>query len=428
MTRNRLRRDRFARWLTAIAALGLLVRVTYVAGFRRNKVFAGDAYFYHSGANLLVHGYGFIAPVQYLVLHIRLQAADHPPLYILFLAIPSALGLGTTFAHMLWSSCLGAATVALTGLVGRRVAGDRAGLIAAVFVAISPNLWVYDGSVLSETMAIFVATLALLLAYRAWDRATVRSVCALGVACGFAMLARSELILLVPAILWPVALLADHQPWRARLARTGAATLVACAIVTPWVVYNVVRFEHPVFLSSQLETTLAGANCNDSYHGTDLGLFTQQCLDQYPHDPHEDESRTAEALRRGAEHYIRTHLGRLPVVMAARVGRVLGAYRPAQQINLDVFVEGRERPLAVTGLFDGYATALAAIAGAVVLYRRRGPPLFPLGALPAIVLVTVAATYATDRFRATAETALAILAAVAIDAAMRTMQTQNPAN
>ncbi len=165
-----VRTDPFARWLSAITAGGLVVRVVYVLGFRRDHKVVGDPYFYHHGANLLVHGKGFIAPLQYIALHIRLDAADHPPLYMLFLSIPSAVGLDTPLAHMLWSAGLGAATVALTGLVGRAVAGNRVGVIAAVIVAVSPNVWIYDGAILSETMAIFVATLVLLLAYRAWER------------------------------------------------------------------------------------------------------------------------------------------------------------------------------------------------------------------------------------------------------------------
>ena len=421
---RRVRTDPFVGGLTAITAIGLVVRVIYVVGFRRDHTVSGDPYFYHYGANLLVHGKGFIAPLQYIILHIRLDAADHPPLYILFLAIPSAFGLGTTLVHMLWSACLGTATVALAGLVGRKVAGNRAGLIAAAIVALSPNLWVYDGAVLSETMAIFVATLALLMAYRAWEQPTWRRLGALGAVCGLAALARSELILLVPALLWPVALLADAAPRRARLARAGAVTLVAMVVIGPWVGYNLARFEHPVLLSSQLETTLAGSNCADTYAGADLGLFTQTCLDLYPHDPHEEESVTAQTLRKGAQHFIRTHLSRVPVVMGARVGRVTGVYRVAQEIDLDVFVEGRERPLAIVGLIVGYATGIAAIAGAVLLRRRRGPPVFPLVVLPAVVLVTVALTYATDRFRASAETAIAVLAAVALDALWQRVRTR----
>ena len=428
--------DPFARSLAAVTALGLLVRLVYVLGFRRDLVVGGDPYFYHYGANLLVHGKGFIAPLQYRVLHTRLEAADHPPLYMLYLAIPSALGLGTTLVHLVWSAALGTATVTVTGLLGRRVAGPRAGLIAAAIVALTPNVWIYDGAVLSETMAIFTATLVLLFAYRAWERPTTARVCALGAACGLAMLARSELVLLVPTILWPVALLAgrrhpkstelsasksapgalfDADSWKG-FRRAAVGSVVALAVVAPWVGYNMVRFRHPVYLSSQAETTLAGSNCPDTYYGHDIGLFTQTCLELYPLPPGQDESVSAQTLRKGAEHYIRTHLGRAPLVAAARVGRVTGLYRVSQQVDLDVFVEGRERPLVVVGLLAGYLTEIAAVAGAVVVRRRRGAPVFPLVAVPAVVLFTVAVTYATDRFRASAETALAVLAAVALDA------------
>jgi 4-amino-4-deoxy-L-arabinose transferase-like glycosyltransferase len=266
-------------------------------------------------------------------------------------------------------------------------------------------------------MAIFVVTVCLLLAYRVWSQPSLRRCCALGAACGFATLARSELALLVLVLAWPVALFADRSSWRVRFTRTSAATLVALVVVAPWVGYNLTRFRHPVFLSSQLETTLAGANCPDTYYGPDLGLFTEQCLSRYPLAPRLDESETALTLRHGAQHYIRAHLGRLPLVAVVRVGRVLGVSHVAQQIDLDVFVEGRERPLVIVGLLVGYATEIAAIAGAVILHRRRGPPVFPLLAVPAVVLLTVALTYATDRFRASAETALAILTAAALDTA-----------
>ena len=51
--------------------------------------------------------------------------------------------------------------------------------------------------------------------------------------------------------------------------------------------------------------------------------------------------------------------------------------------------------------------------------RRRRVPVFPLAALPAIVLISVTLTFATNRYRAIAEGALVVLAAVAIDAGAR---------
>jgi hypothetical protein len=76
--------------LAAVAVIGLAVRVTYVLLEQRDIDFGGDARFYHDGANLLADGKGFISPFDHHKGHV-VEAADHPPLYLVFLAIPSAL-------------------------------------------------------------------------------------------------------------------------------------------------------------------------------------------------------------------------------------------------------------------------------------------------------------------------------------------------
>jgi 4-amino-4-deoxy-L-arabinose transferase-like glycosyltransferase len=406
-------RRTFIRGLVLITVLGFAVRLAYVLIARRNHVPGGDAFFYHVGANLLVDGKGFIAPLPY-ALGAQIQAADHPPLYITFLAIPSAMGLRTALEHVLWSMLLGTGTIAVTGALGRRVAGVRVGLVAAALAAVYPNIWLHDGALLSETMAIFVATVTLLLAYRAWDQPSMGRIVALGAACGAAMLSRSELVLLLPALLAPVVLLAGEISLRERLTRLAAGTVVALVVVAPWVGYNLSRFSHPVLLSSQFEATLAGANCRDTYHGPSLGSITSTCVKGL--DPTTDESEASVVLRDRAQDFVRDNLGRVPVVVAARVGRVVGVYPPDRLIDVEVFFEGRERWLATLELITFYPVAIGAIAGAVVLRRRRTVPLFPLLALPAIVIVTVAVTYGSNRFRAPAETSLVVLAAIAIDA------------
>lgn len=375
----------------------------------------GDPYFYHYGANLLADGKGFVAPLLHIVFGRDVQAADHPPLYLLYLAVPSVLGFGTVRVHMVWSALGGAGTVVACGLLGRRVAGERAGIVAAVIAALYPNLWVYDGQVLSETLAILVATVALLLAYRAWEAPTARRFAVLGAACGAAALSRSELALLVPALCWPLAY-APGGAWRTRARRAGVATVAALLVVAPWVGFNLARFERPVLLSSQLEATLAGANCDDTYHGPAVGLVTPTCLEGI--DRFADQSVIAGVLRARARSFVGDHLGRVPYVVGVRVARVLGVYHPSRQLDVDVVLEGRPRAVATAGLLSAYVVELAAIAGLVVLVRRRArardaAPVFPLLILPAIVLVTVALTYGTNRFRAVGETSLVVLAAVA---------------
>src|SRR6185369_9445349 len=158
----------------AFVVLGALVlRVAYVLAYKRDFVPGGDAFFYHAGANLLADGKGFISPF-FVQQGIHRAAAEHPPLYVMFLAIPSVLGMKSVLTHLLWSCVLGTGTVWLVGLLGRAAAGARAGVIAAVIAALYPNLWAPDGQLQAETLSMFFAAAALLLAYRYWERPSGR--------------------------------------------------------------------------------------------------------------------------------------------------------------------------------------------------------------------------------------------------------------
>jgi hypothetical protein len=77
--------------------------------------------------------------------------------------------------------------------------------------------------------------------------------------------------------------------------------------------------------------------------------------------------------------------------------------------------EGREEWLTATGLFVYYPLLALAIAGVVVLWRRRAM-LWPLLVPPAVVTLASAATYGQTRFRVPAEPSLIVLAAIALTA------------
>ena len=74
--------------------------------------------------------------------------------------------------------------------------------------------------------------------------------------------------------------------------------------------------------------------------------------------------------------------------------------------------------VAFSSLYMFYALALLSIAGVIVL-RKRKVPVYPLVALIAIVFITITIMFGQNRYRASAEPALALLAAVAVDAALR---------
>ena len=65
---------------------------------------------------------------------------------------------------------LGVATVAVIGIAGRRLAGPLAGLVAAAIAAVYPNLWINDSLVMSESLALLIVAVALVVALD-FDRA-----------------------------------------------------------------------------------------------------------------------------------------------------------------------------------------------------------------------------------------------------------------
>lgn len=421
------------RWFRPALALvvvgALAVRVVYVFAYRRDFTPGGDAFFYHAGANLLAEGKGFIQPQFYVRYGLHRPAAEHPPLYLIFLAIPSVLGMKSVLVHLLWSCVLGTGTVWIVGLLGRAVGGARVGVVAALVAAVYPNLWAPDGQLQAETLSMFAAAVALLLAYRYWQRPGWRRLALVGLACGLGALARSELLLLVPFVVVPLVWSTPDRTRRQKWSWLGAAVAAALIVIAPWTIYNSTRFVHPVLLSAQFDPLLASANCDSTYYGDLQGYFDINCaiaiadkngLNLPDGRPRYDESQEDIVYHRAAVDYVKGHLSRLPVVEAVRLLRIAGLYKTSLYVHADWYVEGR-RPYWITwsGLYSFWALALLSIAGAVVLRKRaHAPPVYPLLAPIVVVVVTVVITYASTRFRTTAEPSFVVLSAVAIDAAL----------
>ena len=269
----------FARWVALITAVGLVGRVAYVLFVTRHYTVWGDAYFYHESSNLIADGKGFINPIDWIENHVRIQAADHPPLYLIYLAGWSLIGVTSTTGHMLVSVLLGAATIAVTAYAGR---GDRRAARGTHrgrrSCAIYPNVWAPDGMLLSETMAILTVALTMLLVYRFWHRPSLARAAWMGVAVGLATLSRSELILLSVLVIVPLGAARAHRARSAVGSGWIAAAAATCVgVVGPWVVFNMTRFDHPVYLSAGYEITLSTATCDLTWYGEFTGYWNIQC-------------------------------------------------------------------------------------------------------------------------------------------------------
>lgn len=400
----------------AICAGALALRVGYVFWLEHPFPLGGDAYVYHFGAKLLVEGKGFIAPYTYNLTGQVHQTAEHPPLFTLALALPTALGLGTVLDNQLWCCLIGTGTVALVAMLGARLGGPRAGLTAAGLAAVYPNMWIPNGTVAVETLSLFMVALVLLSAYRLWaDGGSTFSAVLLGVTCALAGLTRAEEVALLPLIVLAWLLGAHRVQLRRRIEVVAIAALAAGLTLGPWVGFNLTRFNRPVLLTTGLPLALVQGNCNQVYYGSKTGYYALSCIPSIP-APQGDESDQDVYLEHVALDYIEAHLSRVPFVVFAREGRAWGFYRPLQQVKLDSYLQGWDLPAAQAG-FGMYAAMILFGAYGLVLLRRRRVPISPLLTTVAVVCLATALTFADTRYRVTAEDTVVLLAAVGIDRA-----------
>jgi 4-amino-4-deoxy-L-arabinose transferase-like glycosyltransferase len=400
-------RPRFATGLALVVAVGLAVRLVYALVVMRGVPVGGDGLEFHILSNQLAGGDGYVQPLIVSPGHV--PTADKPPLYPLLLALPSLLGWKTLVAHRVVSCLMGAALVAGVGLLGRRVAGERAGLVAAALAAVYPLLVVLDGSVRSESLYAPLVAFMLLAGYRLADRPGTGRALALGALIGAATLTRSEGLLL-GALVLVVAVLRLPRPMRWRPVAATAA--VAALVLAPWVVRNWSEFGRPL-LSTNAGSLAYGANCDAAYYSGQIGSWP--CYPRLAVAPGRDEADLSAQLRDTGARYARDHAGRLPAVAGVRLLRSFDLWAPGSATRLEAGIGDRDLSAYRVGVAAYYLLLPLAIAGAVILRRRREP----LGILLAPVVITAVVSvlgYGTPRFRVPAEITLVVLAAVAVAA------------
>ena len=394
---------RFFTILGAIVAGGLVLRIAVVIAYAPTNLPIDDGLWYHGAANLLADGRGFLDPFVYVFLGHSRQSAGHPPLWPLVLTPVSWLGGTSVFAHQVTQAVVGGLAVFAVGGLGREMAGERAGLISGGIAAVYPLFWVTTGDLYSESLYALVVASMLWAAYWFLRRPSAAAAVTLGAATALAALCRGEALLFVPFLVVPVVLL-TRAPEHPRVRTAGVAILAAVVVLAPWTIFNTTRFAKPVPVSTSFGFVIAGANCPETYDGAQLGAWNVACASV--ERPGDDSQRSAE-LRHIGITYARNHLDRLPVVVAARLGRTYELYVIEPHVFGPSWLE-----IITTGAW--YAVALLAFAGAVIL-RRRGTSLVPVIATVAVVTVTVVITWGAARFRVPVDIIAITLAAAAVD-------------
>jgi 4-amino-4-deoxy-L-arabinose transferase-like glycosyltransferase len=399
--------------LGIVAGVAVAARVAYVLLLAPDRAECCDRLFYHLTANLLADGHGYVKPVEFLEEGRSLPTAGHPPLYPFLLAVVSWFGGETYATHRAVGIVVGAATVVAIGLLGRRVGGERVGIVAAAIAALYPTFLGADGSGMSESLYGLGIAVALLATFRLVDRPTAANAAALGVVIGLAALVRGEAVLLLGVLALPA-----FRRIRPRRLRVSVLACAATAlVVVPWLARNWAAFDRPVGISTNYSGLVGGANCRITYHGPDTGSWHQLCF-QFP--DRDNEAEQADIIFRRGRSYALDHPGRLPVVVAVRLLRTWSLYQPRRSTYL---TEGRRPGAEQAGLALYYLLVALSLYGLVALRPPRDTTLVLLAPVALACAVSVVG-YGNPRFRHAAEISLIVLGSLTL---VRCYQARRPA-
>jgi hypothetical protein len=388
--------------LAIVLVAAFAIRAVYAFTLAPDVALLDDDFFYHATANALADGHGYVRPIDLLEGRI-VPTAEHPPLYPVVLGLASLVGGTSVEVHRFVTVLIGTLAVLVVALIARRLAGDRAALAGAVLAAVYPAFVAADGSIMSEPLFGLLVALAVLQALRAAQRPSLAGAAMLGALVALATLTRSEAILLLPLLAVPVGLRARDRRW----ALMAVSVLAGVIVLAPWLIRNWTTFDRPL-LSTNDGTTLAGANCPQTYAGPDFAWFVFDCARE-PRGATGDEAERFAHLRERGLDYAADRPGRALVVAGVRVLNVWGLYKPSRH-NV---VAGRHLRVQQAGVIAFYIVALLAL---LALVRQRGATLAIVLAPLIVVTVAAAITLGTPRLRHGADAILLALAGVSVAA------------
>lgn len=397
------RADRAFRPAVAGAALvGLVLRVAWGQWVARPPQGMVDPVRYLGYARVIADGHGFIEPWS------GFPTAYYPPGYPWFLGIVTWLGTPVTddlpLLVAMVQAVLGAGSVVLGGLVARRLAGARAGIVAAVALALYPNLIFHTGAILGETLynTLFLAFLVVALG-RAWPAdLTNRRALAAGVLLGLAVMVRPISLAVLPVVLgvwwW------SSRDRRVAL-RIGALLVAGVALcVVPWTVRNAIRMDAFVLLSTNTGDNLCIGHAPDAtgaFAANEWCATDHRFLDGPPAEVGADEEKTRRAIEAmlddpGREPWL---VWRRFWFMWVRDGDHDGVIA-VQSYRLDPFLaRSTEARLSYTADVAYWVVVAAGLVGSAGLVRRRRPEdLLVVGAALMTALVPLA-FFGDSRFK-----------------------------
>ena len=341
-------------WL-AILVAALAVRVAFVAALPRAILWADAQEYEAAGRQLYEHGtYG-------------LQAL-RPPGYPTLIAAVYHLFGESLLALRVVEAVLGVVSVALIGLIGTRVFGSRAGLVAGALAALHPVLAFLPATQYSESTLVLVIALGLAATYAALGRGGWWRWLVAGLLFGLATLVRANTVALFPGLALGLALALR----RSRRDILGPALVFGLGVVlalAPWVIRDHQVMGRWFFISTGGGRQFWLGN-NPTANGSTVihpapDPATQAALNRLPDEFARDRYLYAEAMR-----YVREHPGHAARLYLLELGNLFALY---PETSTHIYVNPWSRVAQSVSSLLIFAGTLIALA------RRRGDSgLWPL--------------------------------------------------
>lgn len=397
--------------LAAVVAAALAVRLLYFVGICDFPLFyaaTGDTVEYARRAQTILAG-------ELLGRGVYFHSSPAYPYFIAAVKAVTRGGFADFRVVALLQLLASVATAALVFLLGKRLAGTAAGVVAGLVYALSPAAVFYDGELLMDfLLPAVLAGVALLASTTRWS---LRRAAAAGALISVGALARpSYLLLLLPAalVIW---FLAEGTSRLARGKYVAALVAAAALVVAPCAVRNYVVGRDVVLISSNGGVNLFIGN-NPQANGTFKAPG--------PWPAHLEASSTAYAeeklgrplkpsevsafFTREAATYVVTQPGDYLTKVGRRLRLVAGAYEIPNHMDFNFF-RPRSGVLKILPFTWGIIFPWA-LAGAVLAAARR--KFRPTLALAVVYLGSLATLFfVTGRYRFPAFPLLAVFAAAA---------------
>ncbi|HLT68512.1 MAG TPA: glycosyltransferase family 39 protein, partial [Acidimicrobiales bacterium] len=303
--RGPLRSDQ-RRWLHAIVVVGAVLRLVWLVCNHveppESMLGSGDQYSYWYYGNAIADGEGYIS-------YATGEATAYYP-----------IGYPAILAGLIWTAervssdvdlmlvigafhvVVSAATVPLTFVVGRRLLGTTAGLVAAALMALFPNqIYQVTSLQLEATFTFLVMASLAIVVDHDWSTGppSRRRLAAFGAVLAVSMLVRPFSGPMLVAL--PLALLVAGVGWRRALALFAVPALVVVAAFVPWTIRNARAFGDFIPSSTNMGDTLCIDRSLDATGGFRWAMH-DGCVDPNLPEHSRNRGNTTKAIEFVMEH------------------------------------------------------------------------------------------------------------------------------